>query len=95
VLATLVTVAGTARLGVWQLDRAAQKVALQEARVARPTARRCRPASWRREARRRTAQWHRKAVVDGVWLADHTVYLDNRPMSGRTGFFVVTPLLLD
>mgnify|MGYP003467763713 FL=1 len=34
-LATLVGALGTARLGVWQLDRAAQKTALHEALLAR------------------------------------------------------------
>jgi surfeit locus 1 family protein len=27
-------------------------------------------------------------------LSEHTVYLDNRPMQGRAGFWVVTPLVL-
>jgi surfeit locus 1 family protein len=38
---------------------------------------------------------HRQALLKGTWLAEHTVYLDNRPMNGETGFFVVTPLALE
>jgi surfeit locus 1 family protein len=95
VLATVVTVAGTARLGVWQLDRAAQKVALQQARESQGQLPPLPSLELAREAQAATAQGYRKAVVDGVWLSDRTVYLDNRPMGGRPGFFVVTPLLLD
>jgi surfeit locus 1 family protein len=32
--------------------------------------------------------------LQGRWLAAHTVFLDNRQMGGRPGFFVVTPLEL-
>ena len=94
-LAALLTVGVTARLGFWQLDRAAQKTALQAARETQGRLRALAGAELAREAPAAVAQWHRKAVVQGVWLADVTVYLDNRPMSGRTGFFVVTPLRLD
>ena len=37
---------------------------------------------------------HRRVVVQGVWQSAHTIYLDNRPMSGRSGFWVLTPLAL-
>jgi len=37
---------------------------------------------------------HRRARVQGVWQAARTVYLDNRPMHGRIGFWVMTPLAL-
>lgn len=93
-LATLVTVAGTARLGAWQLDRAAQKVALQEARVSQGQRPPLAARELAQDGQAASRQWHRMVVVDGVWQAEHTVYLDNRPMSGRTGFFVVTPLRL-
>ena len=35
---------------------------------------------------------HRTVTIQGVWQPQHTVYLDNRPMSGKTGFWVLTPL---
>jgi surfeit locus 1 family protein len=38
---------------------------------------------------------HRRAQLRGRWLSEESIYLDNRPMAGRTGFYVVTPLLLD
>lgn len=94
-LATVATVAGTARLGWWQLDRAAQKTALQAAREAQGRLPALGAADLAREPAAAEAQWQRRAVVEGTWLADATVYLDNRPMEGRVGFIVVTPLLLD
>ena len=94
-LAALITVSGTARLGWWQLDRAAQKNALLNARDEQGRLAPLTAVQLARDTGSAAAQWHRKATVDGSWLIDATVYLDNRPMNGRTGFFVVTPLLLD
>jgi surfeit locus 1 family protein len=36
----------------------------------------------------------RRVALQGRWMADATVYLDNRPMNGRPGMIVATPLLL-
>ena len=92
-LAAVLVAAGTFSLGQWQLRRAAQKEALQAAIEASNR----RPALDGKalEAIKNIADdLHRRVVVQGVWQAAHTVYLDNRPMSGRTGFWVFTPLLL-
>lgn len=95
VLAAAVVAAGiTARLGLWQLDRAAQKNQLQAALDARrelpplPSA----ELATDDEAARR--QHHRTIEIGGRWLLDKTIFLDNRQMNGRPGFYVVTPLLL-
>lgn len=93
-LATLVGVAVTARLGVWQLARAAQKQALQasiEQRGALPPLPQAELAGTADAA---PAQRHRLTALTGRWLADRTVFLDNRQMDGRPGFFVLTPLEL-
>ena len=37
---------------------------------------------------------HRMVALSGHWLPQHTVFLDNRQMNGRPGFFVLTPLQL-
>jgi surfeit locus 1 family protein len=37
---------------------------------------------------------HRSAVLSGVWLPQHTVFLDNRQMDAKPGFFVLTPFEL-
>ena len=92
--AALLGVAVTARAGFWQLDRAAQKNALQaslDERRALPLLPVTELAATPAQA---AAQHHRAIVVEGQWLADHIVYLENRQMNGRPGFYVVTPLLL-
>lgn len=93
-LAAIAAVAGTARLGLWQLDRAAQKTALQRGLETQ----RALPAlglpTLPRDAAAVTASLHRRAVVQGRWRRDATVLLDNRALEGHPGFIVVTPLEL-
>ncbi len=92
--ATLLGVAATARLGFWQLDRAAQKEALQAAIETRGAQPPLAPAALARTPDEATAQQHRRITLAGRWLAERTVFLENRQMDGRPGFFVVTPLEL-
>lgn len=92
-VATVLMVALTFSLGQWQLRRAAQKEALQAAIDVQKRL----PALDARGliATENVANvMHREAVLQGSWQAAHTVYLDNRPMDGKSGFWVVTPLLL-
>lgn len=94
-LAALATIALTARLGFWQLDRARQKLELQQARdgaLAQPP---LTAAELARDAAAAPSQVHRRVALSGRWLEHANVYLDNRTMNARTGFFVVTPLQLD
>lgn len=81
-------------LGRWQLSRAAQKEALHagiEAQNARP------PLDLATFLSQDPALdlIHRKVRLRGLWLADLTVYLDNRQMHGVPGFYVLTPLALE
>ncbi len=92
--ATVITVAATASLGLWQLDRAAQKIALQaqiDERGALP------PWSNRDLLGAADPQLgvHRPVRLSGTWVPGHTVFLDNRQMNTRVGFFVLTPLRLE
>ena len=108
VLATVAAVAGiavTVSLGNWQLSRAAQKEAIHDAiaqRRAQPlldgrslaalplsSPGASEPAAGAAE---REALVYRRIALRGTWLPQHTVYLDNRQMDGRPGFFVLTPL---
>jgi surfeit locus 1 family protein len=84
----------TARLGVWQLDRAAQKRALQADITAQSSAAPLPPDALPATAADAERLRHRRIRLQGRWLAEHTVYLDNRQMHGRPGFFVLTPLRL-
>ncbi len=38
---------------------------------------------------------HQSALLRGQWVHDNTVYLDNRQMHAKVGFFVLTPLRLE
>ena len=93
-VAAVLAAALTARLGLWQLDRAAQKnqlqAAMDERRALPPLA--AADLAW--EAATAAAQHHRAVVLQGQWVAEHTVYLENRQMNGVPGFFAVTPLRL-
>jgi surfeit locus 1 family protein len=92
--ATLAGVALTARLGAWQLDRAAQKVALQTSLEQRRAMPELAASSLAAEPGEAAAQHHRRVRLQGQWMSGHTVFLDNRQMNGHPGFFVVTPLWL-
>lgn len=85
----------TARLGWWQLDRASQKLQLQQSLDERRALPALRGGDLPVQGTEVAAGRHRIAVLEGRWAVDGTVYLDNRPMNARTGFYVVTPLLLD
>ncbi len=93
-LAALATSALTARLGLWQLDRASQKNALQATLDTRRALPPLDAAVLARDAAAASLQYHRAVRLEGRWLHQHTVYLENRQMNGQPGFFVVTPLLL-
>ncbi|MDR7334907.1 SURF1 family protein [Roseateles asaccharophilus] len=87
-LAAVLAAALTARLGFWQLDRAAQKLALQAAIDGQAH----KPALGNADLA--GADLHRRVELRGTWVPERTVWLDNRPMDGRAGFYVVTPLRL-
>ncbi len=98
-VAGLALMAVTARLGFWQIDRAAQKTALHELVLKQSsssvpdlstfvaTKRAVTSSTWERD-------FHRPGVAIGQWLPEQTVLLDNRQMDGKPGFFVLTPFVL-
>jgi surfeit locus 1 family protein len=93
-LATAAGMAATLALGTWQMNRAGQKLALQAAiehRMALP------PISDPALLTSTPAAdlLHRPVMLRGTWIGEHTVFLDNRQMRGKPGFYVVTPLKLE
>lgn len=93
-VATLVGVAVTASLGQWQLRRAAAKQALHDTIAAHGRLEALDNASLPCADEAWAGQLQRRVQLRGHWLNERTVWLDNRPMSGRAGLFVLTPLRL-
>jgi surfeit locus 1 family protein len=93
-VAALLVAGLTFSLGQWQLRRAAQKQALMLAIEARSNESPLQAADLSRFKSPPEAI-HRLASLKGIWRADHTVFLDNRQMNGKTGLIAVTPLVLD
>jgi surfeit locus 1 family protein len=81
----------TLDLGFWQLGRGQERQALQaaiESRRSQPPL----PGSVLSGGEPLAALLHRPVLLKGRWMPRHTVYLDNRQMQGKPGFYVVTPL---
>ena len=93
-IATLLGMAVTARLGVWQLGRAAEKEALQAALDARRDLPELGLSTLPRDEAAARAEHYRPVRLHGEWKQGATVFLENRQMNGRPGFYVLTPLLL-
>ena len=89
---TLLGVILTACLGIWQLNRAAQKQELknniQNLALQPPL----QDLAWVKQALELNE--HKTVKVKGYWLEGNTVYLENRQLQGKPGFFVMTPLVL-
>lgn len=83
----------TVSLGFWQLSRAEQKNALGQSMAQHAGG-----AAVTNEVLNATQNaatlMHQPAELVGEWLSERTVFLDNRQMKDRVGFYVVTPLRL-
>jgi surfeit locus 1 family protein len=88
--AAIVGVAVTARLGFWQLSRGDEKLALQTL-IQQQTVLPPLEAIALVQSEDLTARLHRSVKLTGAWLPQYTLYLDNRQMDGKPGFFVLTP----
>ncbi len=93
-LALCVGLALTVRLGFWQLSRAQEKQDRHQA-IAQQQAEPELETTVLLEQPAYFASLHRRVHLSGRWLPEHTVYLDNRAMNGRAGFWVLTPLVLN
>ena len=93
-MAALLVAGAGVRLGLWQLDRAAQKQSLQATLDSRSQLPPLTGADLPLSAAQGTEQYQRRIHLRGEWLHGATVYLENRQMNGRPGFYVMTPLRL-
>ena len=88
--AAIMGVALTLRLGFWQLSRANEKLAFQDT-VQQQAAMPSLDANALTSSKDLTTSLHRTVKLTGHWLAQHTLFLDNRQMDNKPGLFVVTP----
>lgn len=92
--AALIGIAVTTSLGFWQWDRARQRNALHDAIAARAAMPPMATADLLAARGELPGLVHRPVVLRGEWIAERTVFLENRQMNGVPGFYVVTPLRL-
>jgi surfeit locus 1 family protein len=90
---TLLVTALTARLGFWQLDRAEQKEQAHARVLAQGELSPLATQDFLHTIQPNDAL-ERRVDIEGEWLSQWTVYLENRSMQGRPGFWVFTPLQL-
>lgn len=91
-IAAVLGAAVTARAGFWQLDRADQKLELQARIDARERLAPLAGDELPGTAAAAADVHQRRIVLQGEWVPGSTVFLENRQMAGRPGFFVVTAL---
>ncbi len=92
--AAVLSVVATLMLGRWQLSRADQKEIIQstiERQGELP------PLLWQSvsDVNDPSLLQQRRIVLRGEWMPHLTIFLDNRPMTGRPGLYVVTPMKIE
>ena len=90
-IATIVVCMIGISLGNWQTRRAEEKLALQQEMLARGS---FDPLNANTLAPDATPEEFRRITADGEFLPDWAVYLDNRPLHGKSGFYLLMPLKL-
>ncbi len=87
-VATVLLVALGVSLGQWQDRRAAGKIAVQDKLTQRGSDA---PLIVGPQVLPRDQVEYRTVKVAGQFLADYPLLLDNRPLGGKAGYYVVTP----
>ncbi len=77
------------------MDRAAQKQAMQRELDERARLPALQGTELPQDGEGAAAQHYRNVRLQGHWVGERTVYLDNRTLNGHAGFIVITPLALD
>lgn len=88
-VASLLVILVTSRLGFWQLDRAHQRDALEERMLTVKNASPITLGATLLDAKRLDAY---PAKVQGEWIKEKTLFLDNQIYQGQAGFQVLMPL---
>ena len=90
-LSALASFVLTLNLGFWQLNRAREKQTYQDLIVQQAQLSALDATALSNNMGNMTTVLHRQVSLTGRWLSQHTLYLDNRQMNGKPGFFVITP----
>jgi surfeit locus 1 family protein len=91
-LAAIAGIALTGALGVWQLGRGNEKAAQAEQLKSAQNGPRIAISAGEIEAK--DVAW-RRVEVQGRFVAEYTVYIDNRILNGVVGYHIVTPLKIE
>lgn len=89
-LVSLACAALTLRLGIWQWSRAEQKWALDEG-VKQAQSLPPLDSAQLLSLNTLDGALHQRVQLQGQWLSQWTVLLDNRPQNSKAGFWVITP----
>ncbi len=90
-IATVIVAAVGLSLGNWQMRRADEKLALQQDMRTRAA---FDPVDANALRAGEIPQEFRRVSADGHFLADWPLYLENRPLQGKAGFYLMMPLKL-
>jgi len=90
-IATLLVAGAGIALGNWQTHRAEEKIGIANAIAVRSQ---LDPLPLSRLAVNEVPEEFSPVVARGVFVADWPVYLDNRPLNGKAGFYLAMPLRL-
>jgi len=93
-LAAMVAAAIGVSLGQWQTRRAAEKESIETKLTVRETAEPIQLATLPFRGQSVEDVEYRRIAVEGNFLKEWTVFLDNRPYKGAAGFYVLTPMKL-
>jgi surfeit locus 1 family protein len=88
-MATLVVAGIGIALGNWQTRRAEEKIAMAEAIAARSQ---LDPLPLKILSENAVPEEFRPITVDGNFVGDWSIYLENRPLNGKAGFYLLMPL---
>ena len=88
-IATIMAVATGVLLGNWQMSRAHQKEAIESKLSARETAL---PIVLGSDDVPMDDIEYRRVIAEGAFVRDWPVYLENRPLNGKPGFYLLMPL---
>jgi surfeit locus 1 family protein len=88
-IATLVVAGIGIALGNWQTRRAEEKIAIADSIAARSQ---LDPLPIQTLPENAVPEEFRPLTVTGTFVKDWPVYLDNRPLNGKAGFYLLMPL---